>query len=275
MNILKFLSLTILILIVTALIVLTKPAMHKPAVLEDASFTLASLEKKVPVKKVKTDFQTPLPPAQKTVVEKPAPVVKRIVKIVRQEVPAPVQNVVVKEQPVKQKTETVKNVKTEKPAVTLPVKTVQAANEPVEIEQPVKLEVEEKPVKVVTTPVSTAPLTEKEEIIAWNKWRSDLQNKVMRDSRISAPVGTTFYFSCTVDKFGNISNINTWSDNDYYTPLAKRVIKPVLSSYQNQPILKFPDRTRRTITNVNGSFTMAFTDRYSTPADYSDYERIK
>lgn len=272
MNIFKFISLTTLILIITAAVVLTKPVMHKPAVLEDAAFTLASLEKKVPVKKVQTDFSAPLPPAQKTVVEKPAPVVKRIVRIVKQEVPAPVQTVTVKEQPVQQKTQPVKTVKQERPS--LPVKTVQAANEPVEIEKPVKLEVEE-PVKVVTTPVNTAPLTEKEEIIAWNKWRSDLQNKVMRDSRISAPVGTTFYFSCTVDKFGNISNINTWSDNDYYTPMAKRVIKPVLSSYQNQPILKFPERTQRTITNVNGSFTMAFTDRFSTPADYSDYERIK
>ena len=274
MNILKFISLTTVILIITTAVILTKPVMHKPAVLEDAAFTLASLEKKTPVKEVKTDFPSPLPPAQKTVVQKPAPVVKRIVRIVKQEVPAPVQTVTVKQQPVQQKTQPVKTVTPEKTEVKLPVKTLEAANETVEIEKPVKLEVEQ-PVKVVTTPVNTAPLTEKEEIIAWNKWRSDLQNKVMRDAKINAPVGTTFYFSCTVDKFGNISNINTWSDNDYYTPLAKRVIKPVLSSYQNQPILKFPARTQRTITNVNGSFTMAFTDRYSTPADYSDYERIK
>ena len=56
-------------------------------------------------------------------------------------------------------------------------------------------------------------LTEQEEIIAWNKWRSDLQNKLMRDSKISAPIGTGFLFSFTVDKYGNISNLKTWSTN--------------------------------------------------------------
>ena len=118
-------------MIITAAVILTKPVMHKPAVLEDAAFTLASLEKKTPVKEVKTDFPSSLPPAQKTVVQKPAPVVKRIVRIVRQEVPAPVQTVTVKQQPVQQKTQPVKTVTPEKTEVKLPVKTLEAANETV------------------------------------------------------------------------------------------------------------------------------------------------
>lgn len=266
MNIFKII-LTILFILLTTGAFFVKPVMHKPAIVENADFTLASLEKPKVVT-VKSDFETNLKPAEKQVVERPAPVVKRIVRtIVQQEVaPAQITPVEVKQ---------------------VPVKTVQQANpvqaqkveqkkiEPQKEEETVHLKVEEPPVKVVTKTINTAPLTEKEEIIAWNKWRSDLQNKVMRDAKINAPLGTTFYFSCTVDKFGNISNINTWSDNDYYTPLAKRIIKPVLSSYQNQAILKFPARTQRTITNVTGSFTMAFEDRFSTPADYSDYERIK
>lgn len=127
--------------------------------------------------------------------------------------------------------------------------------------------------KPVTKP-AVKVLTEEEEIIAWNKWRSDLQNKLMRDSKIAAPIGTSFEFSFTVDKFGTISNLKTWSSNPSYTPLAVRVIKPLLSSYQKTAILNFPTGSKRVITNVNGGFTMARSSRYSSPSDYNDYERV-
>lgn len=117
-------------------------------------------------------------------------------------------------------------------------------------------------------------LTEEEEIIAWNKWRSDLQNKLMSDSKIAAPIGTTFAFSFTVDKFGTISNLKTWSTNPSYTPLAVRIIKPLLLSYQRTAILNFPTGSKRVITNVDGGFTMARSSRYSSPSDYNDYERV-
>ena len=128
--------------------------------------------------------------------------------------------------------------------------------------------------KTVETQTTTKVLTEEEEIIAWNKWRSDLQNKLMRDSKISAPIGTTFEFSFTVDKFGTISNLKTWSSNPSYTPLAVRVIKPLLLSYQKTAILNFPTGSKRVITNVNGGFTMARSSRFSSPSDYNDYERV-
>lgn len=118
-------------------------------------------------------------------------------------------------------------------------------------------------------------LTEHEETIVWNKWRSDLQNKVMKDTNIGAPKGTGFRFSFTVDKFGNMSNINVWSTNPVYTDLAVRVIKPVLQSYQHQPILKFPAGTKRTITNVTGGFVMSSYTQYSKPSDFSDVEKVK
>lgn len=127
--------------------------------------------------------------------------------------------------------------------------------------------------KHVTKP-AVKVLTEEEEIIAWNKWRSDLQNKLMRDSKIAAPIGTSFEFSFTVDKFGTISNLKTWSSNPSYTPLAVRVIKPLLLSYQKTAILNFPTGSKRVITNVNGGFTMARSSRYSSPSDYNDYERV-
>lgn len=130
----------------------------------------------------------------------------------------------------------------------------------------------------VTLPKQEEPktiLTEEEEIILWNKWRSDLQNQVMRDARIAAPMGTRFRFSFTVDKFGNISNLRVWSDTSYYTPLAVDTIKPVLLSYQGKNILKFPKGTKRIQTNVTGGFVISTYDKYSRPDDYADVEKIR
>lgn len=118
-------------------------------------------------------------------------------------------------------------------------------------------------------------LTEQEEIIAWNKWRSNLQNQVMKDAPTRAPLGTVFKFSFTVDKYGNMSNIKVWSENPNYTDLAVRVIKPVLTGYAHKPILNFPQGTKRVITNVTGGYVISTRTKYSSPSDYSDYEKVK
>lgn len=135
------------------------------------------------------------------------------------------------------------------------------------------------PVKIIedVKPQENKPhqLTEQEEIIAWNKWRSNLQNQVMKDAPTRAPLGTVFKFSFTVDKYGNMSNIKVWSENPNYTDLAVRVIKPVLSSYSHKPILNFPEGTKRVITNVTGGYVISTRTKYSSPSDYSDYEKVK
>lgn len=159
-----------------------------------------------------------------------------------------------------------------------PEKIVQKQTPPVQ-QKPVEKQVEKpkpqvvqkpKPVQVQSTPV----LTEEEELIVWNKWRSDLQNKVMRDSRIAAPHGTVFRFSFTVNKFGQISNLRVWSDTPGYTNYAVQALKPLLLSYQGKPILNFPAGTKRITTNVAGGFVVSNQDRYTTPNDYSDIERV-
>lgn len=122
---------------------------------------------------------------------------------------------------------------------------------------------------------NNAPLTEAEEIIVWNKWRSDLQNKVMRDSRVAAPKGTVFRFSFTVNKFGQISNLKIWSDTPAYTNYAVQSLKPLLLSYQGKPILNFPARTKRITTNVQGAFVISNQDRLTSPKDYNDIERVR
>lgn len=119
------------------------------------------------------------------------------------------------------------------------------------------------------------PLTEQEEIIVWNIWRSNLQNQIMRDTQISAPLGTSFKFSFTVDKKGRISNLKTWASPADYNSVAINYLKPLILSYQGQPILNFPSRTKRVITNVTGGFVISTQDKFSTPGDFSDIEKIK
>lgn len=136
-----------------------------------------------------------------------------------------------------------------------------------------------KPVEVQKTieqvPVNERPLTEQEEIIVWNIWRSNLQNQIMKDTEISAPIGTAFKFSFTVDKKGRISNLRTWTVPSTYNGIAVNYLRPLILSYQGQTILNFPSKTKRVITNVTGGFVISTQDRFSTPNDFSDIEKVK
>lgn len=119
-------------------------------------------------------------------------------------------------------------------------------------------------------------MTEQEEIIAWNKWRSNLQNQIMKDSNIDyAPLGTMFSFNFVVDKFGNVSNIKVDCSNPNYMYVARDNVKGAISRLQNKPILNFPKGSQRKSTVVQGYFFMGLEDRYSTPNNFPDFERIK
>ncbi len=118
-------------------------------------------------------------------------------------------------------------------------------------------------------------LTEQEEIIAWNRWRSNVHNQIMRDSNIAyAPIGTMFSFNFVVDKFGNISNIKVDCSDPNYMDIARYNVKKAITKLQNQPILNFPKGTQRKSTVVQGYFFIGFEERYSTPSNFSDYERV-
>lgn len=118
-------------------------------------------------------------------------------------------------------------------------------------------------------------MTEQEEIIAWNKWRSNVQNQIMRNSNIEyAPLGTMFTFNFVVDKFGNVSNIKVDCSNPNYMDVARNNVKTAISKLQKQPILNFPKGTQRKSTVVQGYFFIGLEERYSTPNNFSDFERI-
>ncbi len=262
---LKIVFLIIVFVLFSVLLVLFKPQMHKQVLIDDADFVFVQKETLHTEQNMQSAFavdtgaklRTPVVDAKTDDVSGTA---LKTPKASKSEV----------KQNVKKNPEVAAN-KIEKPLPASEKKSKSSGKQIVPSkEQILKEEISQKPKVEIKH-----ELTEEEEIIVWNKWRSDLQNQVMRDTKISAPLGTGFKFSFTVDKFGKISNLKVWSTSPAYSELAVRVIKPLLLSYQGQPILNFPDGTRRVITNVTGGFRMATHTGYSTPDDYSDIERIK
>lgn len=131
-------------------------------------------------------------------------------------------------------------------------------------------------VKTPVQAVQSEQITEQQEMILWNKWRSDLQNQIMSDAKLpTVAKGTIFRFSFEVDKYGKISNIKTWSENSMYTPYAIQYIAPVIRSYQGKDILNFPRGSNRYTTTVEGGWKISDKTKFSTPDDFEDVEKIR
>lgn len=306
-------SLIVIFILLTTVILVVKPSLHKPLTFAPQNTIVES----IPQKASDTDVETQIVHVQQTQEEqgiqlapqqdkltqqnvKVSQIPQQIVeqKSIFQNFPSQVVNKNIKTKAVKSQTQVQQRPKYELPKSIQDIvngkhpqnqeveKIVQSPKPPVQqtthqkpttqpqqqIQQkPKPPQVQQKPQQVQ----NNAPLTEAEEVIVWNKWRSDLQNKVMRDSRIAAPRGTVFRFSFTVNKFGQMSNLKIWSDTPGYTNYAIQALKPLLLSYQGKPILNFPARTKRITTNVEGAFAISNQDRYTTPNDYSDIERVR
>jgi hypothetical protein len=168
-------------------------------------------------------------------------------------------------QNVKKNEETTKVVQQEKVAETPVVKTVQKQTPTVS--------------KTVAVSKKTeTPQTEKEqtEEIQWNIWRSNLQNQIMKELQMpSIPQGVIFKFTFDLDKYGKISNIQTWSVNPSYTVYAVQYIAPTIKSMQGRSILNFPIGSTRVTTNVVGGFKITSQEKLSTPKDFNDTEVVK
>lgn len=135
------------------------------------------------------------------------------------------------------------------------------------------------PVHAVSKPVQSAPqpkvLTAAEEEIAWNIWRSNLQNQLMRDSKLPViPQGTRFDYSFTVDKYGKVTDVKTYATPASYTPYAIQYIAPVIRSYQGRSILNFPVGSQRVTTVAKGAWKISSSAKFSTPQDYNDVEKV-
>lgn len=299
-------SLIVIFVLLTTVISVVKPPLHKPLTFAPQSTVVED----IPQKASDTDVETQIVHVQQTQEEqgvqftpqqdniiqqnvKVSQIPQQIVeqKSIFQNIPSQVVNKNIKTKAVKSQTQVQQRPKYELPKsiqdivngkhpqnqevekiVHSPKPPVQQTSHQKPTTQP-QQQIQQKPKPQQVQ--NNAPLTEAEEVIVWNKWRSDLQNKVMRDSRIAAPRGTVFRFSFTVNKFGQMSNLKIWSDTPGYTNYAIQALKPLLLSYQGKPILNFPARTKRITTNVEGAFAISNQDRYTTPNDYSDIERVR
>ena len=135
-----------------------------------------------------------------------------------------------------------------------------------------------KKVEVAKPVVTQQEILEREEIIAWNKWHSELQNSIMRDTKMPpVPDGTIFNFTFTVDKYGKISNIKVWSNNSGYNVYAIQYIAPVIRGYQGKSILNFLKNSQRMVTQFVGKFKIVTSgeNKYSTEKDFNDSEKIR
>ena len=263
-----FLQILLILLVVsTVSICVSKPDMHKTLMVYDSAYTL------VPEKQVEVEKED-IP-----IMEKPAEPVKEVKKVEQQTVSTTKNTSAVTKPVTTKKTQTApqKVVKTETKPI---VQTNTVKTEVKTVKQPeTKKIVQEtpKPVVVQTKTTTTAPkvLTEKEETIAWNIWRSNLQNKIMQDTRLPIlPTGVVFKFSFSVDRYGKVSNVQTWSETPAYTPYAIQYIAPVIRSYQGRSILNFPEGTARITTEVKGGWRISNSEKYSTPQDYNDIEKV-
>lgn len=286
-----FLKVFIVISFVIATILTLKfhPEMHHPLIIEDEHFKLTRISdtistKNIPISTTTQKTQTIQTPLKQTEVNIQQPIKKAIEQTVKE--------------PIKQSqtkyvaTENIKPVQKEKNITynTNP----QVDQSQIELLQKLLNEVEKEyntqtqtsnpqqtiqPKQTKTSPKNSnfnnPYMTEQEEIIAWNKWRSNVQNQIMRNSNIEyAPLGTMFSFNFVVDKFGNVSNIKVDCSNPNYMDVARNNVKTAITKLQNQPILNFPKGTQRKSTVVQGYFFIGLEERYSTPNNFSDFERI-
>ena len=273
--------LLVLIIISTISICVLKPELHKNVIVYDSAYTLVAEEQvKTEIKDVPV-MEMPAKPIEKTtVVEKNVEPITSIAKtqsknVQNKVVTKPKQTVSTRQTVVKPQIQTVqKQVKStpQKPVVKEVVKTV-----PIKVEQKVTLNTSPQASTTRSEGVSVTPkvYTQQEESIAWNKWRSALTNKIMQDTRLpDVPNGVVFQFSFNVDKFGKITNVQTGANPFNYTPYAIQYIAPVIRSYQGRSILNFPEGTQRMSTQVTGKWRISNTEKYSTPQDYNDIEKV-
>ena len=248
-----------------------QPQMHKTFFVYNSDYVIVEPADKVEVvKNLPTQVNQPQKEEKKVTVQKVVksvpkttqkPVEKKIVK----NSPQPVQKIQTSQQTVNPLLSMLKETSTTESAQQKVVeKKVQPAPQSVKKE-------ETKPAAKTVTEEEKA----RQEVILWNKWRSNLQNKIMSDVKLPImPEGTIFKFSFDVDRYGKISNVKTWSLTPAYTPYAIQYIAPVIRGYQGRDILNFPEGSNRFSTTVEGGWKISQTAKFSTPEDFKDAERV-
>lgn len=248
-----------------------QPQMHKTFFVYNSDYVIVEPADKVEVvKNLPAQVNRPQKEEKKVIVQK-------VVRSVPKTTQKPVEKKVVKNQPV-QKIQTSQQTVNPLLSMLKETSTAESAQQKV-----VEKKVQPAPQSVKKEETIAKPavqtVTEEEkarqEVILWNKWRSNLQNKIMSDVKLPImPEGTIFKFSFDVDRYGKISNVKTWSLTPAYTPYAIQYIAPVIRGYQGRDILNFPEGSNRFSTTVEGGWKISQTAKFSTPEDFKDAERV-
>lgn len=246
-----------------------QPQMHKTFFVYNSDYVIVEPADKVEVvKNLPAQVNRPQKEEKKVTVQK-------VVKSVPKTTQKPLEKKVVKNQPV-QKIQTSQQTANPLLSMLKETSTAESAQQKV-VEK--KVQPAPQSVKKEETKPAAKTVTEEEkarqEVILWNKWRSNLQNKIMSDVKLPImPEGTIFKFSFDVDRYGKISNVKTWSLTPAYTPYAIQYIAPVIRGYQGRDILNFPEGSNRVSTTVEGGWKISQTAKFSTPEDFKDAERV-
>lgn len=281
MNIFGYI-LAIITILITVFIGVKQPPMHNRVIIYDSQYTIKEEQKSKPIEIVINEKDIPTAPVENVLTQEQrvfeTPVetvsVKQTVQVKQQPkvVAKTKETKTVQKKDVTTKTTATKNTQ-QKVTASTQNQTVSTQN------QTVKTPVTSQQTVVQAPPVQQTQtvkvLTAQEELIAWNKWHSNLQNQILKDIKLPViPMGTVFAVSFDVDKNGRVSNIQTWSGTPQYTPYAIEYIAPVIRSYQGKSILDFPAGSSRTKTTFSGKWKIAQNAKYSTPENYNDIERV-
>lgn len=137
-----------------------------------------------------------------------------------------------------------------------------------------KVEFENAETKVNNQNINTMPQKEK---IIWNKWRSDIVNRIMQTTQISIteePLGTINVVEFTVDKNRNVSNIKISAEPQEYTKMAQTHFFESINKLNGDSILDFPKDSDRKIMTFKNYFETGKTTKYTKPQDFSDTETL-
>jgi len=114
--------------------------------------------------------------------------------------------------------------------------------------------------------------------ISWNAWKSNIINKFLEDSMYIKSLdeygmGSWFYYSFTVTKYGEIKNVKVKSM--YLSELDKTLIKRLIKSYAHKDITEFPTGTKRESVKVDAIVLLGDSESKTKPSDFHDFEKIK
>ncbi len=293
MNIFGYIIIVITILL-TVVVGVVRPPMHSRVMIYDSQYVIVDEDTK-PSEKITETKEMPTVAVENTLTreqqvfqeEVPNTVTTQEVKKVEQpktttqtkqnQVLTQTKPTVTKQTATTQKPTKIATTQTTTPQTTVTNKTQQTQQQKPVTQTQTTTKTQTVPQIIYNPPVQTVKvLTEQEELIAWNKWHSNLQNQIIRDAKLPiVPMGTVFRMTFDVDKNGRVSNVQTWSTNPQYTPYAIEYIAPVIRGYQGKSILDFPAGSARTTTKFEGGFKIAQKSTYSTPNDYHDIEKVK